>query len=159
MTPRQQSILIGAVITAILSTSYLAFINVLCCLGVVVGGAVATQQYVSRTGGPIEAGDGAVIGALAGMAGSILSAILDWLLRPLELDMQSVIEPLRQQMMQNSAGGPGMSPEMMEQFQGEGGMFTALGILSLVINLIIFAIFGALGGAVGAAIFGKEEEG
>ena len=44
MTSRQQSVLVGAAVTGILSTSYLGFINTLCCLGVIIGGAVATQQ-------------------------------------------------------------------------------------------------------------------
>ena len=45
MTPRQQSILVGAVVTGILGTSYLGLINTICCLGVIVGGVVAAQQY------------------------------------------------------------------------------------------------------------------
>lgn len=159
MTPRQQSILIGTIVTAILSTSYLGFINILCCLGVMIGGAVTTQQYVSRTHSAVEAGDGAVLGALAGAAGSILTGIFDWVLRPLNLDRQSIMEPLQQQMMQNAQPGQGPSPDLMQQFQGDGGgMFSMLGILGLLVNLIIFAIFGALGGAIGAAMFGKEEE-
>lgn len=159
MNPRQHSILVGAVVTAILSTSYFAFLNVVCCLGVVIGGAVTTHQYVRRTEGPIQAGDGAVLGAIAGAGGSILSSILDQALRPLDLDMKSILEPFQKQMMQNAQSGQGMSPEMMQQLQGDGGeMFTMLGIMMMVINVIVFAVFGALGGAIGSAIFGEEKE-
>lgn len=158
MTPRQQSILIGAVVTGILSTSYLGFINVLCCIGVIVGGIVASQQYASRTGGTIRAGDGAVLGALAGAGGAVLSALFDQLLRPFNLDSQSITEGMREQLMQNMGGEQGMSPEMMQQFQGEGpGLLTAAGLLFLLMNVVLFAIFGAIGGALGTALFGEEE--
>ncbi|MFB6247957.1 MAG: hypothetical protein ABEL97_05240, partial [Salinibacter sp.] len=90
MTPRQQSILTGAVVTGVLSTSYLSFVNAICCLGVIVGGVVATQQFTSRTGRAIEAGDGAVIGALAGAGGAVLGSIFDAMLRPLNLDSNSI---------------------------------------------------------------------
>lgn len=160
MTPRQQSILIGAVVTGILSSSYLGFINILCCLGVIIGGVVASQQYVSRTGGTIRAGDGAVLGALAGVGGSILGSLFNWMLRPLNLDYQSIGQSmtrgLRKQMMQQ---GGEMSPEMMQQLQGDGpGMLSMMGILFFLVGLIIYAIFGAIGGALGTALFGGDGE-
>jgi hypothetical protein len=156
MTPRQQSILVGAVVTGILSTSYLSLINFACCLGVILGGAVAVQQFTSRTGTSVETGDGAVLGALAGVGGAVLANIFDRALRPLGLDSQSI----SQDMMQNFAqmeGQQGMSPEMMQQFQG-GGSMTMI-IVGLLVGIVVNAIFGAIGGAIGAAIFGEEDQG
>jgi hypothetical protein len=158
MTTRQQSILIGAVVTGVLSTSYLSFINVVCCLGVILGSMVAVQQYTSRSGTAIEAGDGAVLGALTGVAGAILGSIFDQILRPLGLDSTTISQDAMQQWMQGMQGQQGMSPEMMEQFQGGGGGMTAF-IISLVFGVVIYAIFGAIGGAIGAAIFGSDEGG
>lgn len=156
MTIRQQSILIGALVTGILSTSYLNFINTICCLGVIIGGLVATQQYVSRTGAAVSAGDGAVLGALAGAGGAIIGSLLDRALRPFGLDYQSLIQDMTEGMMQEMSGQQGLSPEMMQQMQ-EGGGF-AMFLVSLIIGIIVFAIFGAIGGALGAALFGEEEE-
>jgi hypothetical protein len=157
MTPRQQSILVGAVVTGILSTSYLGLINTLCCLGVIVGGVVATQQYAARTSGGVPSGDGAVLGAFAGAAGAVLSAVFDVMLRPLNLDSRSIQQGLQEQLMQ-MGGGQGMSPEMMQQMQGEGpGLLSVMGLAFLLMNLILFAIFGAIGGAIGAALFGKDD--
>ena len=153
MTPRQQSILVGAVVTGILSTSYLSLINFACCLGVILGGAVAVQQFTSRTGTSVETGDGVVLGALAGAGGAVLANIFDRALRPLGLDSQSI----SQDMMQNFAqmqGQQGMSPEMMQQFQGGGGM--TMIIVGLLFGIVVNTIFGAIGGAIGAAIFGEE---
>jgi hypothetical protein len=153
MTPRQQSILVGAVVTGILSTSYLAFINALCCLGVIIGGAVATQQYTSRTGAAIESGDGAVLGALAGVGGAILQPLLNWALRPFGLGLRDITL----NMLEGMQGQQGMSPEMMEQMQSSQSMSGIL--FSLVVGIVLYAIFGAIGGAIGAAIFGDEKTG
>ena len=151
MTARQQSILIGALVTGILSTSYFFFINMLCCLGVMIGGAVATQQYTSRTRTRIESGDGAVLGALAGVGGAILQPLLNWALRPFGLGFRDIVLRWAESMQ----GQPGMSPEMMQQLQTTPS-FGAI-LFNLVVGMIVFAIFGAIGGAIGAAIFGEEE--
>ncbi|MFB6274219.1 MAG: hypothetical protein ABEL51_15135 [Salinibacter sp.] len=151
MTARQQSILIGALVTGVLSTSYLFFVNVLCCLGVIVGGVVATQQYTSRTGTAIESGDGAVLGALAGVGGATLNPLLNRALRPFGLGVRDIIL----NMMKGMQGQQGMSPEMMQQMQGSQSMGAIL--LNLVVGMIVYAIFGAIGGAIGTAMFGEEE--
>jgi hypothetical protein len=154
MSSRQQSILIGAVVTGLLATSYLSFINSLCCLGVIIGSIVAVQQYRSRSGESVEAGDGAVIGALAGVGGAVLGTLFNTMLRPLSLDSTSISQGMMQQWMRGMQGQQGMSPEMMQQFQGgTGGLSIVIG---LVFSIVLYAIFGALGGAIGAAIFGGD---
>jgi hypothetical protein len=160
MTPRQQSILVGAVVTGILSTSYLGLINTFCCLGVIIGGGVTAQQYVSRTGGSVEAGDGAVLGAAAGAGGAVLSALVDVMLRPFDLDSQAVQQTLQESLMQMT-GEEGMNQMMqMQQAQGEGpGLLSVMGLLMLALNVVLFAIFGAIGGALGTALFGGETDG
>ena len=154
MTTRQQSILIGAVVTGILSTSYFSFVNTLCCLGVIIGGVVSVQQFTSRTGRSIESGDGAVLGALSGVGGAVLGSIFDMALRPLSLDSRSISQGMMQEWMQGMEGQQGMSPEMMQQFQGEGSLMMFL--LSLGFSIVVYAIFGAIGGALGTTVFGEE---
>lgn len=159
MTPRQQSILVGAVVTGILSTSYLGLMNTLCCLGVIVGGIVTAQQYVGRTEAAVEAGDGAVLGAAAGAGGAVLSAFFDVMLRPFDLDSQAVQQSLSESLMQ-MAGEQGMNQMMQMQPQGEGpGLLSVMGLLILALNVVLFAIFGAIGGALGTALFGGEADG
>ncbi len=153
MTPRQQSILVGAVVTGILSTSYLFFINLLCCLGVIVGGVVATQQYTSRARPSINAGDGAVLGALAGAGGAVFQPLFNWALRPFGLGLRDIALSW----LEGMEGQPGVSPEMMQQMQSSQSTGTIL--FNLVVGMIVFAIFGAIGGAIGAAIFGEEKDG
>ena len=157
MTPRRRSIFVGALVTGILGTSYFSLINLVCCLGVLIGGAVTVQQFTSRTGTAIESGDGAILGALAGAGGAILTAIFDWGLRPLNLDSQSVTQDMFSGLMQGMEGQGGFSPEMMQQMQGEQTIGAIL--VGLVVGIIVNAIFGAIGGAIGAAIFGEDAAG
>lgn len=155
MTIRQQSILIGAVVTGVLSTSYFSLINLVCCLGVIIGGVVATQQFVSRSGSSVETGDGAILGALAGAGGAVIGSVLDLILRPVGLDSQSVTQGMMEGMMQGMGEEQAMSPEMMQQFQQGGGVMMFL--VGLAFSLVLYAIFGAIGGAIGAALFGERE--
>ncbi len=61
--------------------------------------------------------------------------------------------------MQNM-GGQGMSPDMMQQMQGDApGLLSATGIALLLLNVVVFAIFGAIGGALGTTLFGEDEAG
>lgn len=157
MTPRQQSILVGAVVTGVLSTSYLGFINFFCCLGVIIGGIVTVQQLTSRTGAAVESGDGAIVGALAGVGGAIVGAVLDRALRPFGLDAQSIQQGMIEGM-QQSMEGQQQLPPMLEQFQGGGGdVGIVLMLVGIVFNAILYGIFGAVGGAIGAALFGSDD--
>lgn len=155
MTPRQQSILVGAVVTGVLSTSYIGFINVLCCIGVIIGGLVTVQQFASRTGGPVGSGDGAVLGALAGAGGAVVQSVLDQALRPVNLDSRSISQGMMDSMMQGMEGQQGM-PQMMEQMQQGGGGGVMMFLFGLVFSVVLYAIFGAIGGAIGSALFGEE---
>ncbi len=155
MTPRQQSILVGAVVTGVLSTSYFSFINALCCLGVIIGGLVAVQQFASRTGAAVESGDGAVLGALAGAGGAVIGSILDKALQPFNLDSRSISQGMMENMMKGMEGQQGM-PQMMEQMQQDGGGGAMMFLFGLAFSAILYAIFGAIGGAIGSALFGEE---
>jgi len=156
MTPRQRAILFGVVVVGVLNTSYLSFINTICCLGVIAGGVVTAQQYAGAVPS-MQTGDGAYLGALAGAGGAIFGGLLDRALRPIGLDSQTIQQGLMEGMMQNMEGQQPFSPEMMEQMQGGGGMLLFLG--GLLVNVVVFSIFGAIGGAIGAAIFGGDRTG
>ncbi len=142
---RIQSIFIGGVVVGVLSTSYLSLINLLCCFGVMLGGGVAAWHYISTTSRSIDPVEGASMGAGAGVVGSLLSAAFDWMLRPLGLDGESVIQNL-------------MDVDMEQMMQEQGQMMQEPGmgmiLVSLLMGAILWAVFGALGGAIGASLFG-----
>lgn len=141
--------------TGVLSTSYLSFVNALCCLGVIIGSVVAVQQYAGAVGG-VKTGDGAYLGALTGGAGALLGSLFDVALRPLGLDSQSIMQGMLESLSRQE-GQQNLSPGAMEQLQGGGG--ASMMIVGLIINLVVYAIFGAIGGAIGAALFGDDAGG
>ena len=156
MTTRQRSILAGALITGILSTSYFNFINTICCLGVMLGGVVTIQQFTSQSGTSLEAGDGAILGALSGAAGAVFAAVFEGILRPVGLDSDTISRDMLEEWSRSMEGEQMMSPEMMEQLQsGESGIVFI--ILGTVVTMVVYALFGAIGGAVGTSIFGPDE--
>lgn len=67
-----QPALVGGLIVGLLwSIPFLNLINFCCCLGVMIGGAVATLMLVKRSPVlPVRSGDGAAVGALAGVIGA-----------------------------------------------------------------------------------------
>jgi len=143
-------------VTGVLSTSYLSFVNVACCLGVIIGGVVAVQQYTSRSGAALESGDGAIMGAMAGAAGAVISTVLDRILKPIGLDSNSIS---RRMMEEWSRGmeGQGMPPEMMQSMEGEGTLLFV--VAGTVFLMIVYAIFGAIGGALGTSFFQGNDTG
>lgn len=150
MASKQQSILIGGLVAGVLLTSYLAVINVLCCLGVVLGGVTAVWHFTATHREPVETGDGAVMGSLAGIAGLLVSTAMDYVLRPLDMDIQSAMMGAMEAL---------YTPEMMEQVRQQMDAAQAQqGIGAIVFNLLIgavvTAVFGAIGGAIGAGFFG-----
>ncbi|MES3629319.1 MAG: hypothetical protein PPP56_04035 [Longimonas sp.] len=140
---RIQSIFIGGVVVGILSTSYLSLINVLCCLGVVLGGGVASWHYVTTTRTAIDPVEGATLGAGAGIVGSLLGGLFDWILRPLSLDGESIIQ-----------GFFGEEFEQMMQGQEQAMQEPGLGamIVGLIMGAILWAVFGGIGGAIAASL-------
>jgi hypothetical protein len=62
--------LLGGLIVGLLSS--IPIINYCCCIWGIGGGALAGFLYIKSAPAPVRAGDGAVIGALAGVIGGLL---------------------------------------------------------------------------------------
>ena len=80
MPDSKQSILLGALVTGLLSTSYLSYINLLCCLGVIAGALVAVWHYTDTNELTIPTGKGAGLGAMAAMGGTVIAVVLNLVL-------------------------------------------------------------------------------
>ncbi len=155
MSDKQQSILIGAVVSLVLSTSYLSLINCLCCAGAIIGGLVAVWHYTDTHRLTIETGQGAIMGCLAAAAGFFASIFVNYFL--IVLGMDGGNELVSDFMMQNFSGT--MTPEQLDQFEAAGEQDPSfLGSFFLgLIGVAFFAAFGAIGGAIGAAVFKKGD--
>lgn len=152
MPSKQQSIILGGLVVTILSTSYLSYINMLCCLGVLTGSMVAVWHYTDTNEITIRSGEGAVMGILAALFGLVIASVLNFSLIKMGIRHDLAIS----QAILNFVGDS-MPPEqydaMVEQMEAE----YTIGMMmkNMAFNAIPYVIFGAIGGLIGSKMFKK----
>lgn len=156
MSTKQQSILLGGVVAALLSTSYIGFINCLCCLGVIIGAVTAVWHYTETNQLTIRPGEGAVMGLVVGALGAFIAIFLNYALIKAGVRHDAAIVDL---MLQNF--GDALDPAQYDQLAAQRDEEVSFvphfvnGLLSVAVS----AVFGAIGGAIGASLFKKGDEG
>lgn len=157
MVPEKlQPALLGGVAIGVLSAlPVINIVNLCCCAWVVAGGALASHLMQQNHPAPINAGDGAIVGLLAGaigaMVGTVLSVPIAMMMGPFQLQMM-------ERVMQGAQDMPPEVRSIFEQLQGGmGGAALGIGfIFSLFFSLFFYSIFGLFGGLLGALIFRKD---
>lgn len=155
MNEKRTSILIGGLVVTVLSTSYLGFINLVCCLGVVIGALVTVWHYTSTHSLTVTAGEGAGMGIRAGLIGVVAASLLNFAFAQAGLDATTFAN----QFMLDRFGD-GMPPEQVDELERqirEGPSVQDL-LMGLGIGALLYSLFGAAGGAIGAALFKKGED-
>jgi len=155
MSDKTQSILIGGAVVAVLSTSYIGFINCLCCAGVIIGAMTAVWHYTNTNSLTIPAGQGAVIGLLAAIVGAVLAMLVNYILINLGIRSdQAIVEFILNRF------GDQMPLEQVEAMEEQLDASLSFGIffINSLIGLVVSTIFGAIGGAIGASVFKKGED-
>ncbi|HUK91660.1 MAG TPA: hypothetical protein VLZ81_14755 [Blastocatellia bacterium] len=150
--------LVGGVTLGLLSAIPIINIgNYCCCLWVLVGGAIASYMLINRSPYlPVRSGEGASVGALAGVFGSLVFLVLGvplfilWgganLAQTLETVSRSMDNPDAARTMR----------EFSRMFQsGAGGILVGLGVW--LFNSIFYIGFGAIGGMLGVSFFEKRK--
>ena len=132
--------------------------NFCCCLWVVSGGMVAAYMLQQNQPLPITAGDGALVGLLAGLIGAFIAFLLS-----IPIDM--LMEPMQRAMVQRTLEMAGTMPPALRQIlEDYAEPRTEIGfagrlifrVISLFVLLTVGSIFSTLGGLLGAAIFKKS---
>jgi hypothetical protein len=122
--------------------------NLCCCLWVVTGGVVAAYVLQQNQPAPITAGDGAIVGLLAGITGAFVYLLLS-------IPISILIAPMERLVMQRLSESASRFPPELREFMGSyigGGIRLVLGFIFM---LCVGSIFSTLGGVLGAAIFRK----
>lgn len=155
MPDTKQSILLGALVSGILGTSYLSLINLLCCLGVIVGALVAVWHYTETNELTIPTGKGAGLGALAAIGGAVIALVLNLILIQMGIRHDLAFA----EFMLNRLGDQ-MPPEQLEGLEAQLEAPFQIGpyLLNGLLGLAISAAFGAIGGSIGAKVFKKGGE-
>lgn len=152
-----QPALLGGLFIGVLSAlPFISAGNLCCCLWVIAGGVLAAWLLQQNQSAPIEAGDGATTGLLAGIIGAgvflVLSIPIGLLFGPLQADMM-------QRVLESAGDMPPEAQEALRNIQRDGGGFvgTVVGaLIGFIVMLLAGVAFGALGGLLGALMFRKQ---
>src|SRR5689334_8321470 len=149
---KTQPALIGGVMIGVLSALPVINIANCCCAWVLFGGVVAAYLMQQNHPEPIQIGDGAIVGLLAGIVGAFV-----WLFVsiPLNLAMAPFQRGMAQRMMENASNLP---PELRTVFEtaSTGGAVGAGTIFFFFVMLFVGSLFAMLGGIFGALLFRKN---
>ena len=137
---------VGAVMILIaLIGSVVPFAGCCNCLLPIAAGILAVYLYTKNSPVAIDPKDGAMLGAIAGVAGGLLNLIIG---TPLSYFVNSAV--MSAQFAQLRDQGVSL-PESLTGF----ALFFVMGI----VGAIFFTILATIGGLIGAAIFGKKGAG
>ena len=131
--------------------------NCLCCMWVLLGGAIATVMLTKqRPLNQITYGDGAFAGVLSGAFGAVIGTIVQMAVRA----MTSRLVQSQQQAVEdalNKANIPDPWRDWLSRMaSGEVSRFTLL--FTLFSNLLVYALFAMIGGILAIAILNKRAE-
>lgn len=136
MNNKLKPALLGGLIVGLLSA--IPFVNYCCCIWAIGGGALAGFLYIKSSPTPVPTGDGAIVGALAGVVGAVLYLIIGL---PIALLFGAA--------------------EMEAQFRRSGIQMPFSGTLLLVFGALIAAlcllVLATLGGVLSIPIFEKRK--
>jgi hypothetical protein len=146
--PKFQPALLGGLFAGILSA--LPFVNFAncCCLWVIAGGVIAAYLMQQNYPLPVSAGDGAVVGFLAGIVGAIVAAAVSL---PIHLFLGPMLPAFSQGNMWRRHRD--MPPEVRDMMRGVSPWVFA--VIGGMIFFVIELVFSTLGGLFGALIFRK----
>ena len=74
MNNKVKPALLGGLIVGLLSA--IPFVNYCCCIWAIGGGALAGFLYIKDSPTPVPTGDGAIVGALAGVVGALIYLVI-----------------------------------------------------------------------------------
>lgn len=154
MNDKLKPALIGGVLLGVLSViPFVSAVNICCCLWAILGGMLATYLYVKNSPVPAKAGDGAVLGAIAGLVGAIIYVIVGI---PIAMAMGPTMRNMIVSLLERV--DPRQAELMRQQLEASGNAIGPIIINALIFGALIF-VFAIIGGLLGVPIFEKRKGG
>ena len=154
MNNKLKPALIGGVVLGLLSViPFVNAVNVCCCLWAILGGMLATYLYVKNSPTPARPGDGAILGALAGVIGAAISLVLGI---PISMAMGSTMRNLMISLLERV--DPRQADMMRQQFEAAGTSIGAV-IFNALVLAVLLIVFSVIGGLLGIPLFEKRKGG
>jgi hypothetical protein len=152
-----RAVLIGGVTLGLLSAiPPISFANMCCCVWVIGGGALASYLYIRRSQTPVLMGQGAELGALAGVVGTIVSLSIGI---PLGLILGDSFNEFLVKAFENFS--PQAAEEMRKQMEiAQAQTFVQklpTILATAAFSTVIYIAFAALGGLLGVKLFEKRQ--
>jgi hypothetical protein len=143
-----QPAIVGGLVVGVLSALPIVSAgNICCCLWVVCGGVAAAYLLQQNQAAPITAGDGALVGMLAGAIGAVVSLLLS-------IPITILLAPLERAFVEQWSASGNMPPALRGYMNGAVG--TSIGLVfKFLFMLFVGPGFSTIGGLIGAAIFRK----
>src|SRR6185295_11524502 len=77
MNDKLKPAIIGGIVVGLLSSiPFVNILNICCCFWAILGGVLATYMFIKASPTPVKAGDGAVLGLLAGVVGALIYIVV-----------------------------------------------------------------------------------
>ncbi len=139
---------------------FINMLNLLCCAGIILGGAAGTWYYarqLEKAGQVIQNKDGMMIGLLAGIISAFIYVIFSTTI--IMLSKQNPVELVYKMTEQYGFNIPPESEKMLrtvyEDYQKNGFSPIMIGV-ELFTRIVSHCIFGPLGGLLVASIINKK---
>jgi hypothetical protein len=147
----QPAVLGGLVIGVLSGLPVISAGNLCCCLWVLAGGALAAFLHQQSQPGAINAGDGAIVGLLAGVVGAFVYLVVS-------IPVVILVSPMERVILERlSRSSSDLPPEWRSIMDGGfgPGVRIALGFFFM---LFASPVFATLGGLLGTALFRKSAQ-
>ena len=157
----KQPALVGGVMAGMLSViPFVNFVNCCFCAWLLVGGAVAAKMLINRAPRPVRSGEGAQVGAVAGLIAAGIYSLIS-----LAMAVFNVGQRLQEELLNRMAemsNDPTFQETVRKMIEESANQPLAQKLVSVVIVLIIVSIiyigFSTLGGLLGVALFEKRRD-
>ncbi len=154
---RLRPVIIGTLaVSAISVIPIINFVNLFCCAGIILGGAIGAISYskqLSNLNLQITTKDGAITGLLSGILSAIIVTGINLL-----MVLYSNINPINEILEAVNTFSKDLPQEVYDQMKHFSDEFERYGysptltLVSLIINVIIYPLFASIGGIIVALI-------
>jgi hypothetical protein len=151
MTNKLKPAIIGGVVVGLLSAiPFVNFVNVCCCLWAILGGALATFLYIRSSQTPVQVGEGAMLGALAGVVGGLIYIVLGI---PLNILLSETMNRILISLVEGI--DPAQADMMRPLMRADQSVLGA--IVGGIVFAVLLIVFSTIGGLLGVPIFEKRK--
>ena len=157
----KQPALVGGIIAGVLSVIPLVNLGNCCfCAWLLVGGAVAAKMLINRAPRPVRSGEGAQVGAVAGLIAAGIYSVIS-----LALAVFNVGQRIQEELftrIADASNDPVLQERIRKLLEETANQTQAQRLVSALVVMVVVSViyvgFSTLGGLLGVALFEKRRD-